>query len=455
VIIFRKSGRTTNCIFSLPGHTGGIFTSANLQSRIHPVYFNIFAKNKNLNFELFIANRIFSKGANGFSKPIVRLGVISVALGLAAMIVSVAIVTGFQNQIRDKVIGFGADIQISSYEINSSYEASPVDMQQPFYPGLDSVEGIRHIQIFAQKAGIIKTENQIEGVVLKGVGSDFDWSFFKDKLVDGRLFNVSDSAVTNDVIISKNLAARLGLKTGDPLRMYFIVLDEMQPRGRKFNISGIYETGLNEFDKMYVFGDIHHIRKLNKWDNGEVGGFEVYIDDFKDIDRMGKVVSKIIGYKLKSRTIIELYPQIFEWLKLQDMNVVIIIALMVLVAGITMISTLLILILERTNMIGTLKALGTENRSIRKIFVYNAIYIIGKGLIWGNIIGLGLCFLQLTTGVFKLNQESYYLSEVPVNIQLSYLLAINFGTLFITSLMLILPTYIITRISPVKAIRFR
>ena len=407
-----------------------------------------------MNFEFFIANRIFSKGANGFSKPIVRLGVASVALGLAAMIVSIAIVTGFQNQIRDKVVGFGADIQITGYEVNSSYEASPVDMFQPFYPGLDSVKGITKIQIFAQKAGIIKADNQIEGVVLKGVGSDFDWSFFKNKLEKGVVFTVSDSVTTNDVIISKYLASRLGLDVGAALRMYFVASDELQPRGRKFNISGIYETGLNEFDKMFVFGDIHHIQKLNKWDDNEVGGFEVFVDDFNDIDRMGNVVSKAIGYKLKSRTIVELYPQIFEWLKLQDMNVVIIIALMVLVAGITMISTLLILILERTNMIGTLKALGTENRSIRKIFVYNAVYIIGKGMIWGNIIGLGLCFLQLTTGVFKLNQESYYLSEVPVNIQLSYLLAINAGTLLVTSLMLILPTYIITKISPVKAIRF-
>ncbi len=407
-----------------------------------------------MNFEFFIANRIFSKGANGFSKPIVRLGVASVALGLAAMIVSVAIVTGFQNQIRDKVVGFGADIQITSYEVNSSYEASPIDMFQSFYPGLDSVKGIRKIQIFAQKAGIIKADNQIEGVVLKGVGSDFDWSFFKNKLEKGMVFTVSDSVTTNDVIISKYLASRLGLDVGSALRMYFVAGDELQPRGRKFNISGIYETGLNEFDRMFVFGDIHHIRKLNKWYDNEVGGFEVFVDDFNDIDRMGNVVSKAIGYKLKSRTIVELYPQIFEWLKLQDMNVMIIIALMVLVAGITMISTLLILILERTNMIGVLKALGSENRSIRKIFVYNAVYIIGKGLIWGNVIALGLCFLQLETGLLKLNQESYYLSEVPVNIQLSHLLAINAGTLLVTSLMLIFPTYIITKISPVKAIRF-
>jgi len=407
-----------------------------------------------LNFEFFIANRIFSKGSNSFSKPIVRLGVVGVALGLAAMLISVAIVTGFQDQIRDKVIGFGADIQITSYEVNSSYEDAPIDLHQPFYPSFDSVDGIRHIQVFAQKAGIIKANNQIEGVVLKGIGSDFDWSFFRNKLVEGKLFSVYDTTTTNDVIISKFLASRLKLSVSDPLRMYFISGDELQPRGRKFNISGIYETGFNEFDKMFVFCDIHHIQKLNKWDDNEVGGFEVFVDDFKDIDKMAVVVSKAIGYKLRSKTIVELYPQIFEWLKLQDMNVVIIIVLMVLVAGITMISTLLILILERTNMIGVLKALGSQSKSIRKIFVYNAVYIVGKGLMWGNIIGLGFCFLQLKTGLLKLNQESYYLSEVPVNMQLSHILIINFSTLLITSLMLILPTYIITKISPVKAIRF-
>ncbi|OQX79305.1 MAG: hypothetical protein B6D61_03775 [Bacteroidetes bacterium 4484_249] len=236
--------------------------------------------------------------------------------------------------------------------------------------------------------------------------------------------------------------------------MYFIISDEIQPRGRKFNICGIYETGLEEFDKLYVLGDIYHIRKLNKWDNDEVGGFEVLIDNFDQIDKMGELVYHLVGYELNSQTIKQMQPQIFEWLSLHDMNVIIIISLMVLVAGIAMISTLLILIIEKTNMIGLLKALGSKNISIRKIFVYNAVYIIGKGLIWGNIIALGLCFIQLKTGIFKLNQESYYVSEVPVNLQLSHFLFINAGTLIVCTLMLIIPTYIITKISPVKAIRY-
>ena len=337
-----------------------------------------------MNVELFIARRIISKSKVNFSKPIVRLGVISVALGLSVMIISVAIVTGFQQQIRDKVIGFGSHITISNFQVNSSFEPSPISVNQPFYSTLDSLPGIKHIQVFATKAGIVKTEDQIEGVVLKGVGSDYDWSFFREKMVEGNIFKVLDSVVTDDVIISKSLASRLRLKIGYPLRMYFVASEELQPRGRKFNICGIFETGLDEFDKLYVLGDIGHIRKLNNWKADEVGGFEVLIDDYNRIDEMGELVYNFIGYNFDSKTIKQLQPQIFEWLSLQDINVVVIIALMVIVAGISMISTLLILILEKTNMIGILKAFGTQNRSIRKVFIYHAIYIIGKGLFWGN-----------------------------------------------------------------------
>lgn len=407
-----------------------------------------------MNFEYFIAKKIVNSDKSNFSTPIIRLGIISVALGLCVMLISVVIVTGFQKQIREKVVGFGSHILITNFEVNSSYEPSPISKNQSFYPHLDSIDGIRHIQVFATKAGIVKTEDQIEGVILKGIGSDFDWSYLKDKITDGEIFEINDEEKTNKVIISKSLASRLRLKVGDPLRMYFIISDELQPRGRKFEISGIYETGLEEFDKLYVIGDLFHIRKLNKWDDQDVGGFEVFIDDFNKIDQMGELVYNVIGYQFNSSTIKQRYPQIFEWLSLQDMNVIVIIVLMVLISGITMISTLLIIILEKTNMIGLLKAFGTKNKSIRKVFLYNAIYIIGKGLIWGNAIAIGLCLLQLKTGLFKLNQESYYISEVPVNLQLSHILIINAGTLLVCTLILIIPTYIITRITPLKAIRF-
>jgi len=370
------------------------------------------------------------------------------------MILAIAILTGFQQQVRNKVIGFGGHIQITAYDVTTSAEANPISNNQSFYPSLDSFPGVKHIEVFADKAGIIKTDDQIEGVLLKGVGADFDWSWFKDRIVEGNIIQLSDTGRSDDVIISKSLASRLEFKVGDPLRMYFINSSEAQPRGRKFKISGIYETGLEEFDRLYILGDITHVQKLNNWEPDQVGGFEVYLDSYQDMDEMGQQIDNLVGVELKAQTIRQLHPQIFEWLSLHDMNVIIIIILMVLVSGITMISTLLILILEKTNMIGTLKALGTKNSSIRKVFIYNAVYIIGRGMIWGNAIAIGLSLLQLKFGIFKLNQESYYVSEVPVNLDLTHYLLINFGTLIACTLMLIIPSFIITKISPVKAIRF-
>ncbi len=406
-----------------------------------------------MNFEYYISKRIITKNKANFSRPIVKLSIVGIALGLASMIISVSILTGFQTKIRDKVIGFGSHIQISNFDSNSSFESVPIDKNQSFYPYLDTVKGIKHIQVYAVKAGIIKTKDQIQGVVLKGVGSDYDWSFFKNKIIEGKAFKINDSVKTNDVLISKNLASKLKLKVGDPLKMYFVT-GETQPRGRRFKISGIYETGLEDFDNMYVIADIAQIQKLNNWTKNQVAGFEVLIDNFKDLDKISENVYNIIGYNLNSVSIKQKYPQIFDWLKLQDMNVVIILVLMTIVAVITMISTLLILILERTNMIGILKALGTKNWSIRKIFIYNSIYIVSKGLLLGNIIALFLCELQLKFSIFKLPQESYYVSVVPINLNLTYILMINAGSFIICFLMLIFPSYIITKISPLKAIRF-
>lgn len=404
-----------------------------------------------MNYEFFIASRIIHAGKGSFSGPVVRIAVASVGIGLAVMIIAVAIVTGFQRQIQEKITGFAAHIQIARFDENSSMELAPVNRNQPFYSQLQETPGIQHIQVFGTKAGIIKTADQMHGVLLHGIGSDFDWSFFRDKMTDGRIFSVSDTAANDSVIISRSIAKLLNLKTGDPLRMYFFI--DNKARGRRFIISGIYDTGLEEFDKMYVFGDIAHIQKLNGWDSTQVSGFEVFINDFRDISRMEDVVYHKIGYELNARSIKELYPQLFDWLALQDMNVVIILLLMVLVAGITMISTLLILILERTNMIGMLKALGSTNLSIRKIFLYNAAYIIVKGMIWGNVTGLLLCFLQLKFHLIGLPQESYFMSYVPVNINLLHILLINAGSIVVCLGILLVPSFIIARISPVKAIR--
>jgi lipoprotein-releasing system permease protein len=405
-----------------------------------------------VNTELFIARRILSKNKANFSRPVVRIAILSIGLGLTVMFVAVAILTGFQKEIREKVIGFGAHIQISHYDENSSLETKPISMHQDFYPSLENARGIKHIQVYATKAGIIKTADQIQGIVLKGIGPDYDLSFFANKMVAGHLIHVSDTGRTSDVMISKNLASLLKLKLNDDIRMYFI--SGTTTLGRKFHLAGIYETGLEEFDKVYVLCDIKHIQKLNNWQPDEVGGFEVTLDNFKDLDKMGKYVYRKIGMTLDAKTIRDLYPQIFDWLDLQDINVIIILILMVLVSGITMISTLLILILERTNMIGILKALGMPNGGIRRVFLINAAYIIGQGLIWGNLVGASLCIIQQKFGIIRLSQESYYVPVVPVNLDLWNILLLNAGTAIVCLAMLLVPSFVTSRISPVRAIRF-
>jgi len=407
-----------------------------------------------LNPEFFIAKRIVTKNKANFSRPIVRIAVISIALGVAVMIVAVAIVTGFQKEIRNKVIGFGGHIIISNYDENVSMESSPISMNQPFYPSLRHEEGIEHIQVYATKAGIIKTDEQIQGVVLKGIGSDYDWSFFKDKIIKGKSFTVSDTGKTNDILISEYVASQLKLDTGQSLLMYFINQEQTAPGIRKFRISGIYNTGLEEFDKIYVLGDIHHIQRLNNWDSTLVGGFEVMITDFKDLDKITESVYNRIDYNLNCTNVKQQYPQIFDWLDFQDVNVTIIIVMMVIVAAINMISALLILIIEKTTLIGILKALGMKNWSIRKIFLYNASYLVIRGLLWGNIFALVLCNVQMFFGVIKLDPASYYVNQVPVNLDIWYIMLINLGTIAVCILVLIIPTYVVTRISPVRAIRF-
>jgi lipoprotein-releasing system permease protein len=396
-----------------------------------------------------------SGGSEGgrFSRPIVRISVIGIALGLAVMILTISIVTGFQKEIREKVIGFGAHIQVSNFDNNESYEYSPVERVQPFIKNIVAEPGIKHVQVFATKAGILKAHGEIQGVVVKGIGKDFDWDFFKKNLVEGKTFTVSDSAPTNDLVISKYIATQLKIKLHDSVPVYFI--QQNKQRVRKFSVCGIYETGLGQqFDEVFVLADIAHIQKLNGWEKNQVAGFEILINDFRKIDELTEFVNEEIGVNLHARNIKEQNMQVFSWLNAQDINAVIVIVLMLLVASINMISALLILILERTNMIGILKALGSSNWSVRKIFLYNAAYLIGKGLLWGNIIALALCFLQLKFGIFKLDPESYFVSQIPVNLDIVYVLLLNAGTMLVCLFMLIVPSFIVTRITPVKAIRF-
>jgi len=413
-----------------------------------------------MNTELFIARRIISERQKGnkISRPIVTIAVVGIALGIAAMIISTATVTGFKNQIRDKVIGFGSHIQILNYDSNTSFETSPINKNIKDQAELNSIKGVNHVQVYATKAGIIQTGKEIQGVVLKGIDHDFDWTFFEKTLVEGDGFLIYDSIRTNQVIISKHIGDLLHLKTGDSFLMYFI---QDPPRMRKFSISGIYETSFEEFDKLFILSDIKHIQSLNNWNKDQVSGLEISIDRFDDIDNMTWAIRDAVGYdinqsgeRLQVLSIVEKHPQIFDWLNLQNMNVWIILILIFLVAGFNMVSSLLILILERTNMIGILKALGTKNWSIRKIFLYQATFLIGHGLFWGNIIGIGLCFIQYQFGIIKLDQSSYYLTEVPINLNIITILTLNFGILFLTLLMLLVPSHLISRISPVKSIRF-
>lgn len=414
-----------------------------------------------LNTELHIAKRLYYEKSDDkkISKPIVSIAVIGIALGLAVMILSVAIVTGFKSEIREKIIGFGSHIRIVNHDTNTSFETVPVDKNKNFYPGLDSVSGIKHIQVFAIKAGILKTkDNIIEGAVLKGVDTDFNWSFFRENMIKGQTLQVSDTSTSDNILISKDIANRLKLDTSDYIGMYFV---EDPPRMRRFKIAGIYDTGLQEFDKRYILGDIKHVQKLNNWEENQVSGFEVQMEEFNKIPEMATFIRNNYTYplfsdgtKLRVESITETHPQIFDWLNVTDINVWVILVLMLAVAGFNMISGLLILILERTNMIGLFKAMGSRNWSIRKIFLYLSSFLIGKGLLWGNLIGISLCLIQKEFGLVTLDTASYYLETVPINLSILHVLLLNVGSLFVTVLMLVIPSYLIAKINPIKTIRF-
>ena len=415
------------------------------------------------NTELFIARRIFfTKGTSGkFSESIISFAVFGIAFGLFVMILSVAIVTGFKKEVRNKVIGFGSHIQLVNFDSNSSYETVPISKDQKWLQEIRDLKGTKNLQCFATKPGIVKTDEDIHGIVLKGVGTDFDWTFFKENLVEGSLFSVSDSIKTDNVLISKQVALLLKLKVGDPLYTYFLNEETKVQKMRRFTICGIYSTSLEEFDRLFVLADISHVRKLNDWKSDQISGFEISIINFNDLDQITHDIRLItLSYTTEDKAVIRpiaittKYPQIFDWLNLLDMNVWIILGLIILVAGFNMVSGLLILILERITMIGVLKAVGFENWSIRKIFIYISSFLIFKGMFWGNVAGISFCLIQAKFGLFKLDPGSYYLDIVPVNLKIEHLLLLNAGTIGITLLMLLVPSWYISRIDPDKAIRF-
>lgn len=412
-----------------------------------------------MNFEWFIAKRLITgKGHKiSISAPIIKIAIAAIAIGLVMMLIALATTFGLQDKIREKVAAFNGHVQIFNYDNNTSdVSVVPVSLKQDFYPKFNAVDGIKHIQGVATKAGIIRTETTFEGMLAKGVGTDFNWSVFEEYLVDGTIPDFKGD-LTNEALISRLKANLLQLNVGDSFFTVFLKDNDPSqlPNNRKFKIVGIYDSGFEEFDRDIVFVDLRHIQRMNRWQTDEVGNFEVFLDDFDEIDQKAAEIYDNTRSDLDSQSITRKYFRIFEWIKLFDFNAALIIGIMIIVAGINMITALLVLILERTQMIGVLKALGSQNWSIRKVFLYNAAYLIGIGLLWGNVVGLGVIFLQQRFRFLKFpNPEEYYITYIPVHIDVPTILLLNIGVLLLCLLMLVVPSYAISKISPVKAIRF-
>lgn len=416
-----------------------------------------------MNFPLFIARRIYSDHIGDqqkVSKPAIRIAVAGVAIGLAVMIISVCVVLGFKHTIRDKVVGFGSHIQVANfYTLQSSAIDQPIAIGDSMMNVLKKTEGVKHVQRFAMKQGILKTDNDFLGVMFKGVGPEFDSTFIHKSMVEGSIPHFSDQQSTNRILISKEMASKLRVKAGDRIFAYFI--GEGGVRTRRFTISGIYQTNLAQYDKTTCFCDLYTARKLNAWTDDMVTGAELTVNDFK---QLGTTANDIInrvnrtqdqyGNTFSSKTIRELSPQIFSWLDLLDLNVWIILAIMTAVAVVTMISGLLIIILERTTMIGVLKALGARNSTVRHTFLWFAAFIIGKGLLIGDALALALILLQKFTGFAKLDPQTYYVDVVPVELDWMLIVALNIATMLIALFVLIAPSYLVSHIHPAKSMRY-
>ncbi len=415
-----------------------------------------------MSLELFIAKKIHfnQDGEKKVENPTIRVAMIGIALGLAVMILSIAIIVGFKKEVRNKVIGFGSHIQITNFDSNSSFEYHPIAISDTLLTFLGSFPGVDHVETFATKPGILKTDDNFQGIILKGVDIDYDWSFFRKNLKEGELFNIDSKEISTDAIISRSLANMMGLNVGDNFLSYF-VQNQDDVRARRFTITGIYETGFLDYDKLFVLVDIKQVRRLNGWERDQVSGIELQVEDY---DQLDNIVENIFfamadkqdreGNTFYTRSIKELNPAIFSWLEVLDINVIVILILMIAVSGFTMISGLLIIILERTNMIGILKAMGQDNTSIRKVFLYVSFFIISKGMLWGNLIGISICLIQSYFHIIPLDPATYYLDAVPIDLSIPALILLNIGTLAATLLMMLGPSYLITKIEPAKTIRF-
>jgi putative membrane protein len=414
-----------------------------------------------MHFPLFIAKRLYSEQGDKrkVSRPAIHIATAGVAIGLAVMIISVCVVLGFKHTIRDKVIGFGSHIQVADFLTLQQMEQYPIVIDDSMIDVLKHIPDVAHVQRFAMKEGILKTDSDFLGVAFKGVGPEFDSTFIHNNMVEGSIPHFSDSVSHNQILVSQLMADKLHLKSGQRIFAYFF--DNNSVRTRRFTIAGIYQTNLKKYDETIVFTDLYTAIKLNGWESDQASGAELSVNNFDNLDMVeSRVISKVkgtvdhYGETYSSATIKELNPQIFQWLDLMDLNVWIILALMLIVAGVTMISGLLIIILERTSMIGILKALGARNKTIRHTFMWFAVFIIGKGMLIGNVLSLGILALQQAFGIIKLDAQTYYVSTVPVEINALYIVALNVATLLISVFMLVAPSYLISHIHPAKSMRY-
>ncbi len=391
-----------------------------------------------------------AKGS-GFSKLIINLATAAVCVSVMVMILAIAIVKGYQHEVRDKLVGFNAPIQISHLDLNNSFESLPISRDTIFEYLTQKKSNITYLQRYATKAGIIKTESAFEGIVLKGVGNDYHFDFLKANLKEGIIPSFQDSSTSQQILISAITARKLNFKLGDKLYIYFI---QDPPRVRKLEIAGIFDSGMGELDELYAFVDIRQVQKLNNWSDQEISGYEIGLKDFSQTHLVQTEMAQITPYNMGLSSIFDLYPALFDWLGLLDMNVLIILVLMVAVASINMITALLILILERTKMIGLMKALGGEDKQISTIFLWMAVHIISKGLLWGNLLGIGMAMLQDQFSWIKLDQKSYYLNSVPIELGLVDIALVNIGSFLICLLILLIPVRMVSKVQPIKSIQF-
>ena len=414
-----------------------------------------------MNFPLFIARRIYSdKGdRRKVSRPAIHIATVGVAIGLAVMILTVSVVLGFKHTIRDKVIGFGSHIQVCNFLAMQTTDSYPICIDDSTLNALRHIEGISHAERYATAQGILKTETDFLGIAFKGVAEEYNWDFIRQNLVSGEIPKFSDKSASNKLLVSTNTASTLHLKVGDRIYGYFV--SDTGVRARRFTVSGIYETNMSQFDNSLCFTDLYTTRKVNGWEEGQCSGAELRVSDFSRLETTATGVVKKVNRKtdrygdvMISQTIYEAYPQIFSWLSLLDINVWIILVLMICVAGFTMISGLLIIILERTQMIGTLKALGAKNSSIRHTFLWFAVFVIGRGVVFGNLAAIALIVLQKTTGIVSLDPATYYVSEAPMEVNIPAFVVLNVVTVAVSILILIAPSYLISHIHPAKSMRY-